>query len=280
MSGRISQNGNSSRGEPGLPEHLASVCVAAGEYLARGWSVIPLSGKLPLVSWKEFQSRRPSLIELTTWFAAEERPPTGLGIVTGRISGLVVVDCDSRQDAEFWSSEHGSSPFIVDTGGGGVHFYYAMPEGAQVRNRVRILGRKIDLRGEGGYVTAPPSLHPSGTPYAWRVCDDGKALPVSDVAWLKAADQEKKMAMRAAAGPVRKAVAYIHKIHAVAGEGGHNATFRAACKLRDAGLCKDEALAILGDWNETNASPPWSAQELQHKIESAFACQGEARAES
>jgi len=224
-------------------------------------------GKQPLVAWKEFQSRRPGPDDLTTWFAGETKA-TGIGIVTGHISDLVVVDCDSRQDAEFWQVEHGSSPLVVDTGGGGVHFYYAL--GAdELRNRVRLLGRQIDLRADGGYVAAPPSLHLSGARYVWRTFQYDKALPVFDAAWLKTADQVKKRAFNAVA-PVRKAVAYIHKIHAVAGEGGHNATFRAACKLRDAGLSKDEALAILSEWNETNASPPWSAQELQHKIESAF----------
>lgn len=255
------------------PTHGASLLETARDYLACGWAVIPLAGKLPLVSWKEFQSRRPGQDELTTWFAGETHA-TGIGVVTGRISGLVVVDCDSRQDAEFWQLEHGSSPLVVDTGGGGVHFYYAL-SGDELRNRVRLLGRQIDLRAEGGYVTAPPSLHPSGARYVWRTCNYDKALPVFDAAWLKAADQEKKRAFNPAAVPVRKAVAYVHKIHAVAGEGGHNATFRAACKLRDAGLNKDEALAILSEWNETNATPPWSAQELQHKIESAFHLKGE-----
>jgi hypothetical protein len=61
----------------------------------------------------------------------------------------------------------------------------------------------------------------------------------------------------------------------VAGEGGHNATYRAACKLRDAGLAEVEALAILSDWNETNASPPWSAVELEHKIRSAYGSRGD-----
>ena len=69
---------------------------------------------------------------------------------------------------------------------------------------------------------------------------------------------------------VRNAVAYIRRIHAKAGEGGHNATFRAACKLRDAGLSEEEALCVLTDWNETNASPPWSAADLVHKIRSVY----------
>jgi hypothetical protein len=70
---------------------------------------------------------------------------------------------------------------------------------------------------------------------------------------------------------VRHAQKYILKITAVAGEGGHRHTFRAACKLRDAGLTPDEALTLLSQWNETNATPAWSEKELRHKIESAFA---------
>lgn len=64
--------------------------------------------------------------------------------------------------------------------------------------------------------------------------------------------------------------AYIQRIEAVAGHGGHNATFRAACKLRDAGLSAEEALAVLEHWNATNAKPPWSTAELRHKILSVY----------
>jgi hypothetical protein len=259
---------NSDFREASLSAFQVPLIMAMGEFIARGWPVIPLAGKSPLIPWKEFQARLPTSEEVTQWFSSTQ--VTGLGIVTGMFSGLVVVDCDSRQDAEFWSKEHGGSSLIVDTGGGGVHFYYAMPDGNEVGNRVRIMGRQIDIRGDGGYVAAPPSLHPSGTRYTWRTRQLDKALPAFDVAWLTVADQKEKIGNGVAAGSVRKVVAYISKIHAVAGEGGHNATFRAACKLRDAGLSKDEALAILSDWNETNATPPWSAAELLHKIHSAF----------
>lgn len=249
----------------------ATLARAAGEYLASGWSLIPLIGKLPaLPAWKEFQQRLPTSEELTTWFSDRSRPPSGIGVVTGRLSKLVVVDCDCEADAEFWSKTFPSSPLVALTGGGGVHFYYAMPEGGDVRNRAGVLRRKIDIRGEGGYATAPPSFHSSGRQYVWQAYDAAAVLPVFDASWL--AEETRAHRARAATyvGKVRNAVAYIRRIHAVAGEGGHNATFRAACKLRDAGLSEDEALEILGDWNGTNASPPWSAVELQHKIRSAY----------
>jgi hypothetical protein len=69
---------------------------------------------------------------------------------------------------------------------------------------------------------------------------------------------------------IRDGIAYIRRIEAVAGNGGHNATFRAACKLRDSGLTAVEALKELSRWNETNATPPWSQKELAHKVEDAY----------
>lgn len=247
-----------------------SLLSAAGEYLARGWPIIPLSGKLPLVPWKEFQSRLPTSIEVESWFLEGKQPPSGLGIVTGKLARLVVVDCDSIEDAAFWQEHFLSSPLVVVTGGCGVHFYYAMPEGEEVRNRAGVLGRKIDVRGEGGYATAPPSLHSSGKLYAWQSYDAAATLPTFDAAWLVDKFKAARLPASEQTGKVRNAVAYIRRIHAKAGEGGHNATFRAACKLRDAGLSEDEALHVLTEWNETNATPPWSAPDLVHKIRSVY----------
>lgn len=250
---------------------LSSLAVSANEYLRRGWSFIPLLGKQPaLPSWKEYQTRLPDSNEVSAWFSNAVRPPSGIGVVTGRLSGIVVVDCDSEGDADFWSKNFPSSPLVAQTGGGGVHFYYAMPEEGDVRNRAGVLQRKIDIRGEGGYATAPPSGHPSGRQYRWQTYDTAAPLPCFDAAWIREKATESSSRERKLVGKVRNAVAYIGKIHAIGGEGGHNATFRAACKLRDAGLSKEESLALLSDWNETNASPPWSAKELEHKICSAF----------
>jgi hypothetical protein len=244
---------------------------AAYDFTARGWPVIPLSGKQPTIAWKEFQNRVPSGGELDEWFHADDIRPTGIGIVTGRVSRLVVVDCDTADDAAWWQSQYDGSPWTARTGGGGLHLYYAMPQGSEVRNRAHIEGRKIDVRGEGGYVTAPPSLHPGGTRYEWLICDASVDLPLFQEEWISPSSKICGGFNSVPQIPeVRNAAVYISRIQAVSGEGGHNATFRAACKLRDAGLSRDEALLILSGWNQTNASPPWSARELEHKIESAF----------
>jgi hypothetical protein len=241
----------------------------ASEYVQRGWSVIPLRGKRPaLASWKEFQIRRLTEEELPPWCAD---PTINLGIVTGKISGLIAVDCDTPEDAAFWLNGYPASPLVVQTGRGGKHIYYQMPD-VLIGNRTRILGRNIDLRGEGGYCVAPPSRHPTtGIRYAWTNFGDYSldAVPVFDPSWL--GEGAARVHHRATAAAVRNGRAYIRHITAISGRGGHNATFRAACKLRDSGMRPEEALAALIEWNGSgNAQPPWSVHDLLHKVQSAY----------
>jgi hypothetical protein len=84
-----------------------------------------------------------------------------------------VVDVDPRHRGEESLArlidDHGPLPEsrIVQTGSGGLHIYLAHP-GGKVRNNVgQRLGDGIDIRGDGGYVIAPPSRHISGNAYAW-----------------------------------------------------------------------------------------------------------------
>lgn len=70
---------------------------------------------------------------------------------------------------------------------------------------------------------------------------------------------------------VERARKYIAKLPpAVAGEGGHNACFRAACVLAiDFGLSESAVIGLLREFNQT-CQPPWSERELMHKVQSAF----------
>lgn len=237
----------------------------AAEYFDRGWSVIPLTGKRPaLSSWREFQTKRASLDQVREWFGESS---ANMGIVTGRLSELVVVDCDSAKDAEYWRQTFPKTPLAVRTGGGGTHFYYRYPADETIGNRAGLLSRRIDLRAEGGYVAAPPSLHPSGSDYQWL---SGSDYRLSDMPYFSPEWIIDKNASRSAVRSVEHPRSYIRSIRAISGKGGHNQTFRAACILRDAGLTPEESLYELILWNETHASPPWSARELLHKVQSAF----------
>jgi len=143
----------------------------AQRYLARGWSLLPLRArdKRPLIAWEPLQRARPSVEQITDWFT--HWPDANVGIVTGEVSNLIVLDVDPEHggDDSLDRLEAASGPLpvtvVATTGGGGLHFYFAHP-GGLIRNRTG-LSLGIDLRGDGGYVVAPPSIHPSGRPYAW-----------------------------------------------------------------------------------------------------------------
>lgn len=249
----------------------------AEEYLQRGYSIIPLVGKVPLPGfrWKEFQQRHPTLSELKEWFGGDHRSRPNIGIVTGRMSDLVVVDADSEEDLAWWLATHRSTPLVAVTGRGGAHLYYRAQPSARVGNRAGVFGRAIDIRGEGGYVVAPPSIHPiTGRNYEWKSSADYSLdeVPLFDPAWIERPASHPLRTRLAGRrhSEIRSGPAYISRIKAISGQGGHNATFRATCSLRDAGLTPDEALQILLAWNQTNCEPRWSVQELAHKVRDAF----------
>jgi hypothetical protein len=156
---------------------------AALSYAERGWSVIPMlpNAKRPLVPWREFQQRRAGTAEIEAWF--RRWPDANVGVVTGQISGLVVVDVDTRHGgmSSLATAErvHGPLPGTVEaiTGGGGRHLYFVHP-GRWTPNRVA-LRPGIDVRGDGGCVVAPPSLHPSGQHYAWRAGHAPGQMPLA-----------------------------------------------------------------------------------------------------
>jgi hypothetical protein len=165
---------------------------AALEYLGRGWSVLPVEprGKRPLVRWRALEQRAASAKTIRQWFDAT--PDANIGIVTGAISGIVVVDVDKRHGGDeslaLLERAHGALPPTVEvlTGGGGRHLYFRHP-GVVLTNRVN-LWPGIDLRGDGGCIVAPPSIHPSGLLYAWA---GGRAPADTPIArlphWLLAA---------------------------------------------------------------------------------------------
>lgn len=235
------------------------ILAAAVDYVFRhGLSVIPVSqeSKIPAIKWKPYQERRPTFGEIAGWPA-----DVNVGIVTGSVSGIVVVDCESREDAEWFYLNRSKSLTIAQTKRG-FHLYFRHPGGI-IQNAVRLEG-KYDVRGDGGYVLAPPSSHSAGE-YAWKLALDVRALPEFNRAWRTATK-----ATEAETRAIADGVAYISTITAISGQRGHDDTYRAACCLRAAGMGEAEALLAMQEWNKANAQPPWSDRELLHKIQDAY----------
>ncbi len=169
------------------------ILTSALEYASRGWAVFPVhgvtggrcdcgkaecssAGKHPRVAGG-FKVATTDTDIIKAWWL--HNPNANIGIATGPVSGLLVVDVDmgdqkgglaSLHDLE---ANHGPIPkdMAVRTGGGGWHFYLEAPP-ISIKNSAGKLAKNIDVRGEGGYVVAPPSRHISGNQYLWRKFND------------------------------------------------------------------------------------------------------------
>jgi putative DNA primase/helicase len=158
---------------------------AAVDYRQRGWSPIRLKGKVPSEPWAAHQQESMTAEEIAC------RPWPGVGIVTGQISGLVVLDADSPEaEAELKRRGHPVTPMVRTARG--LHVYFAHP-GGELPTRIG-LGEGLDLKGDGGYVAAPPTRHPSGAHYEWIIPPE-EAEPAELPAW--ATEQVRLRARRA-----------------------------------------------------------------------------------
>ncbi len=128
-----------------------------------GFSVFPvvLGGKKPLGPWKAYQTARASIETVRQWASR----PSNIGIVTGAISSLLVLDLDSAE-AIAEAQRRGIPDTVTVRTGKGLHVYFKHPQ-EPIGNRVGIFPG-ADIRGDGGYVVAPGSVHPSGAEYEWE----------------------------------------------------------------------------------------------------------------
>jgi RecA/RadA recombinase len=131
---------------------------------SNGFSVIPVGpDKKPLVAWKEFQSRAASETEIDNWWA--RFPDANLAVVTGKISGLTVIDCDSSAAIDAVESCLPDSfiPPTVSTPRGGRHYYFKHCGRLHSQNGV---SAGLDVKSDGSYVLYPPSKTEVGS-YSW-----------------------------------------------------------------------------------------------------------------
>ncbi len=240
------------------------VYLAACEYVDRGLSVIPVGrDKKPLVVWEQFQHRQPTDEELAEWF--ERWPEANVAIITGQVSGLVVVDADGEQGMD-WLANNMPVTGVYARTGKGVHGYFRL-NGQEVRNRAR-LAPEVDVRGEGGYVVAPPSMHASGKPYEFVFPDgmngwDGLADFDFPAAKPSLASGGRGNLSGLGLEAIKPAVSL-----APAAQGQRNATLaRLAGRWAQKGLDFDEVLLLAKAWNAAN-NPPLGSSELERTVRS------------
>jgi len=152
-----------------LPEYVDvnSLFDQAIKYFYFGLNVIPLreKGKISIIPWKKYQIEKVTLSEIDRWWS--QWPNANIGIVTGSINRLLVLDIDGeegRQSLKIASKDIPMNTAIARSSRG-KHYYFRAN---------RIFGTYVgilpgvDVRCEGGIIVAPPSIHASGKTYTWE----------------------------------------------------------------------------------------------------------------
>lgn len=257
-----------------------SVLSYALAYAARGWRVMPIkpSGKIPLIDdWPNKATTDEA--KLREWFGTTY-PFAGIGVATGKLSGVVCVDIDVKRDGEnslaLWQAAVGEKlpPTIESqTASGGRHFFYKYPDGVEIRNKANVYPG-IDIRGEGGQAVIPPSKGKSGQPYKW-VSPPGvevAELPAAYVAALISDAPIKRVGKPLPPGRKNKLrTKTLQFIATGADEGERNSRLaEAAIELAGAGYDVDEAMDKL--WLGASSSrPPIDRKEFEATVLSAYA---------
>ncbi len=267
---------------PGL--NTKSCLEAALVYAALGWRVIPIAGVSTSLGYcrcsRGYRCDSPGkhpltehgLKDATTDPETLQRlfhrwPWANVGIVTGATSGLVVVDVDNA------SSSLRFDTLTVNTSGYRHHLYFSL-DGQQVPSSVSKVARGVDVRGEGGYVVAPPSDHKSGGQYQWRPGNQLAPFPTEILAQGGAAPST--CASGGSTAPTKRTT----KVSGAAEpkpdsegrticEGHRNSElFKIACALRGRGQSKAEILAELLRVNGERCQPPLGEAEVRRIGES------------
>ena len=141
---------------------------AALAYAARGWHVFPLAprSKIPTAGSRGFYEATTNPATLRRLFA---RFDYNVGVRTGIASGLLILDVDGddgRASLRRIQADHGNLPrTLVSETGKGWHLWFAIDR--PVQSNMGKIGAGLDVRADGGYVVAPPSIHESGRCYRW-----------------------------------------------------------------------------------------------------------------
>jgi hypothetical protein len=247
---------------------------AALEYESMGYSVIPCNpseeeekGKKPFIKWERYQKERAAPEQIKEWWA--KWPAAMIGIVTGEISGIFVVDADSeaaKEKIEELLPENFEGP-MVKTPRPGYHYYFANHKGILNSNN-----GVFHVRGSGGFVIAPPSKRSNGLTYSWQI-PLKKSLPppapplsllnIININALQRGKTEEKERNETSRSVTSVTISF--------DKGSRDESlFHLANQLVKSGESRENILYLLENIAIKVCNPPFPIKEIPIKIQSAF----------
>ena len=240
-------------------------------YASLGLAVLPL--KPPRIPGQKKPGKEPMTAHgvkdattdqdvISQWW--DNCPDANIGIATGsRSGGLVVIDLDIDEDRGLngyevlreWQQEHGEFPETWQsiTGRGGYHLFYR--DAARNSNRAALY-EGVDIRGENGYVVAPPSVHENGRLYEW---EQGPGdLQIAQV-------NDKVAEFMLGPLPEQKAQGFQEPERIVVGQ-RVSALVKLIGSQRAKGLSTEAIRAAVKAENEARCIPPLTDQELEKEV--------------
>lgn len=247
---------------------------AALLYESMGFSVIPCNpseeeekGKKPFIRWERYQKERAAPDQIKEWWA--KWPAAMIGIVTGEISGLFVVDADSEEAKEKFETlipESLEIPVVKTPRG--YHYYFKYQQGITNSNN-----GILHVRGSGGFVIAPPSKRSNGNTYLWQleICRipppdppivifnlfKNQALTDAD---FKGIDKKKRL----------QDSTISTKFYISLDEGNRDETFFHVANTLIKGGESEENVSKILEYLNNSTTPPFPEKELKIKIKSAL----------
>ena len=249
----------------GRMSEYPSMYDAAIEYAKKGFAVFPLKyrDKVPLTR-NGCKDATTDAAQIKAWW--QKYPNANIGLATGSVSqNVFVIDLDIDEDRgidgyhslEDWQREHGDFPetWTAITGRGGYHLYYR--GNGKIKNRAGIIDG-VDIRGNGGYVVAPPSIHKNGNRYEWEYSPDEFEIAKADnnVEYFLNHDDQKQ------------GTAFTMPNIVAAGQ-RNQMLFRFACMMQAKGASDQSVFAATMAENESSCSPPLTEQEVKVIVSSA-----------
>lgn len=248
---------------------LSRLGSAALKYAERGLPVFPCDpgGKKPLTrDGLHAASTQPEVVA-DFW---RQFPAANIGLKCGKASKLLVLDIDGDEGFDGLRNlerQHGSLPATasVVTPRGGQHFYFRLPEGAHVRSSAGRLAPRVDVRAEGGYVIAPPSVGGNGRAYQWDEFIEPAPVP----GWLLNATQGDDRAGKAVPPET-----WLQMLRFGIGEGARNTNLT---RLVGYLLAHDLHPRVVADVarlvNSSKCEPPLPDRDVDRIVESIVRCE-------